>query len=91
MKKPRWTRITKAELDLSLDGRVLFSTRILRLFAYGFLSVILALYLSQLGLSEVNIGLLLTLTLLGDTVISLWITTNADRMAGSGCSSPEQP
>jgi len=80
MKKPRWTRITKAELDLSLDGRVLFSTRILRLFAYGFLSVILALYLSQLGLSEVNIGLLLTLTLLGDTVISLWITTNADRI-----------
>src|SRR3972149_3696654 len=80
MKKPRWTRITKAELDLSLDGRVLFSTRILRLFAYGFLSVILALYLSQLGLSVVNIGLLLTLTLLGDTVISLWITTHADRI-----------
>lgn len=62
------------------DGRILFSTRILRLFGYGFLSVILALYLSQLGLSEVNIGLLLTLTLLGDTVISLWITTNADRI-----------
>lgn len=62
------------------DGRILFSTRILRLFGYGFLSVILALYLSQLGLSEVNIGLLLTLTLLGDTLISLWITTNADRI-----------
>lgn len=62
------------------DGRILFSTRILRLFGYGFLSVILALYLSQLGLSEVNIGLLLTLTLLGDTAISLWITTNADRI-----------
>ena len=67
-------------LGLSRDGRLLFSTRILRLFAYGFLSVVLALYLSQLGLSEVNIGLLLTLTLLGDTAISLWITTNADRI-----------
>lgn len=67
-------------LELSENGRVLFSTRILRLFAYGLLSVILALYLSQLGLSEVNIGLLLTLTLLGDTAISLWITTNADRI-----------
>ena len=67
-------------LGLSENGRLLFSTRILRLFAYGFLSVILALYLSQLGLSAVNIGLLLTLTLLGDTVISLWITTNADRI-----------
>ncbi len=70
----------KPNLGLSVDGRILFSTRILRLFAYGFLSVILALYLSQLGLSEVNIGLLLTLTLLGDTVISLWITTHADRI-----------
>ena len=67
-------------LGLTRDGRILFSTRILRLFAYGFLSVILALYLSQLGLSEVNIGLLLTLTLLGDTTISLWITTHADRI-----------
>jgi len=62
------------------DGRILFSTRILRLFAYGFSSVILALYLAQLGLSEASIGLLLTLTLLGDTLISLWLTTNADRL-----------
>jgi MFS family permease len=67
-------------LGLSQDGRILFSTRILRLFAYGFLSVILALYLIQVGLSEVNIGMLLTFTLLGDTVISLWITTHADRL-----------
>jgi MFS family permease len=67
-------------LNLTADGYRLFSTRLLRLFAYGFLSVILALYLSQLGLSEVNIGLLLTLTLLGDTAISLWITTHADRI-----------
>jgi MFS family permease len=67
-------------MGLSDNGRILFSTRILRLFGYGFLSVILALYLSELGLSDVNIGLLLTLTLLGDTAISLWITTNADRI-----------
>ena len=70
----------KAVLALPPDSRILFSTRILRLFAYGFLSVILALYLSQLGLSEVDIGLLFTLTLLGDTAISLWITTHADRV-----------
>lgn len=68
------------KLGLTVDGRILFGTRILRLFAYGFLSVILALYLSQLGLSEVKIGLLITLTLLGDTLISLWITTHADRI-----------
>src|SRR5512137_138527 len=64
---------------LTSDGRLLFATRIARLFAYGFLAVVLVLYLAQAGLSEAAIGLLLTLTLLGDTVISLWLTTRADR------------
>jgi MFS family permease len=64
---------------LTADGRLLFATRIARLFAYGFLAVVLVLYLAQAGLSEVAIGLLLTLTLIGDTVISLWLTTRADR------------
>lgn len=59
---------------------LLFSTRITRLFAYGFLSVVLALYLAQLGFNELSIGLLLTLTLLGDAGISLWLTTSADRI-----------
>jgi len=62
-----------------MDIRILFSTRITRLFCYGFLSVVLALYLSETGLSETQIGLLFTLTLLGDAVISLWLTTSADR------------
>ena len=64
----------------SRDVRLLFATRILRLFAYGFLSVILLLYLAEIGLSDSRIGLLLTLTLVGDTVISLGITTTADRV-----------
>ena len=67
-------------ISLSTDGRVLFGTRILRMFAYGLLAVILALYLAQAGLSDAEIGLLLTLTLLGDALISLWITTRADRV-----------
>ncbi len=65
---------------LTPDGNFLFITRIARMFGYGFLSVVLILYLEQVGLSQVQIGLLLTLTLIGDTVISLWITTNADRV-----------
>ena len=64
---------------LTFDGRVLFGTRIARLFAYGFVSVVLVLYLVEIGLSEAQIGSLLTLTLLGDTAISLWLTTRADR------------
>ena len=62
------------------NGFILFVTRITRLFAYGFLSIVLVLYLAALGMSEWEIGLLLTLILVGDTVISLWITTNADRI-----------
>lgn len=58
---------------------ILFSTRILRLFCYGFLSVVLALYLSEAGFTEGEIGLLFTLTLVGDAVITLWLTTSADR------------
>jgi len=72
-------------VDVTLDAfrkdiPILFATRILRLFAYGSLSVILALYLAAAGLTESEIGLLLTLTLVGDTIISLFITTRADRV-----------
>ncbi len=62
------------------DIPLLFTTRIIRMFGYGFLSVVLALYLAQRGLTEGEIGLLLTLTLAGDAVITLWITTSADRI-----------
>jgi len=65
---------------LTRDGGLLFVTRIARMFGYGFLSVILVIYLAQVGLTETKIGLLLTLTLVGDTIISLWITTKADRL-----------
>jgi len=65
---------------LGRDGTILFVTRALRMFSYGFLSVILVLYLSSLGFGEGRIGLLITLTLLGDTLVSLWITTRADRI-----------
>ena len=61
------------------DITLLFLTRIIRLFCYGFLSVILALYLVEVGLRETQIGLLFTLTLAGDAAISLLLTTSADR------------
>ncbi len=55
-------------------------SRSLRLLAYGVISVILWLYLSALHISDSNVGLLITLTLLGDTAISLYLTTRADRL-----------
>ncbi len=49
------------------------------MFAYGLLSVVLVIYLVDIGLQEWEVGLLLTLTLIGDTAISLLLTTSADR------------
>lgn len=57
----------------------MFLTMAVRLFAYGFLSIILVLYLIDIGLGGVQVGLLLALTLVGDAIISLFITTRADR------------
>ena len=65
--------------EAARDVRLLFGARTIRLFGYGGLAVVLALYLAELGLDEARIGLLLALTLAGDAVISLWLTTRADR------------
>jgi MFS family permease len=76
---------------LTRDGWFLFAARFTRMFAYGALSVILVLYLAEIGFDEGKIGILLTLTLVGDTAISLMLTTRADRwgrrrtlLAGAG-------
>ena len=73
------------------DVPLLFATRAVRLFAYGLTSVVLVLHLAAAGLSQAQVGLLLSLTLFGDTAISLLLTTHADRagrrrtlLAGAG-------
>ncbi|MHB9033503.1 MAG: MFS transporter, partial [Anaerolineae bacterium] len=70
----------KRRVPLTRDGRLLFITRTIRLFAYGFLSVVLALYLVSIGLSKQEIGRLISFTLLGDIVVTLVITSTADRL-----------
>ena len=65
---------------LDRNGWIIITTRMLRLFGYGMVSVVLMFYLTDRGISQTGAGLLLTLALLGDTAISLWITTRADRV-----------
>src|SRR5579871_1310002 len=65
---------------LTDDGLLLFATRFVRMFSYGALSVVLVFYLTGLGLTESQTGILLTLTLLGDTLVSLFLATQADRL-----------
>jgi MFS family permease len=50
------------------------------MFGYGSLAVILVLYLAAAGYDGGAIGILLSLTLVGDTFVSLWLTTHADRI-----------
>ncbi|KAE8352695.1 major facilitator superfamily domain-containing protein [Aspergillus coremiiformis] len=64
----------------SLDVKLLCAQRFVRLFAYGGSTLILASYLSTLGISDARIGLFMTLTLVGDVVISFFLTLFADAM-----------
>lgn len=61
-----------------IDIKLLCLSRFIRLFAYGATTLILALFLSSLGISDTRIGLSMTLTLLGDVVISFFLTLVAD-------------
>jgi MFS family permease len=67
-------------VNTTANIRLLFSARIIRLFAFGFMSVILVLFLSKTGLSDAAIGMILSLTLLGDVLLSFWVTSVADRI-----------
>src|SRR5262245_48891852 len=61
------------------SSSLLFVSRFIRLFAYGSLSVVLVFYLIAIGLTQPQAGLLLALTLFGDTAVSFLITTHAER------------
>jgi MFS family permease len=62
------------------DVAILLAMRALRLAAYGALAVVIALYLIEIGLDPGQVGLLLALTLAGDALVSLLLTTHADRI-----------
>lgn len=76
----RGSREQSGTLLLSRDGNLLFGSRTLRLFAYGLLAVVLALHLAAVGMSDRQIGVLLTLTLIGDALVSLLVSRVADRV-----------
>ncbi|KAJ9634054.1 hypothetical protein H2199_009127 [Coniosporium tulheliwenetii] len=61
-----------------IDVKILCLQRLVRLFAYGGSTLILALYLSDLHNSDQRIGLFMTLTLWGDVILSFILTLVAD-------------
>jgi MFS family permease len=65
---------------LTNDGRLIIAARIVRAFAYGFLSIVLAIYLKLIGLTDPLIGLILTATLVNSVLFSLLASFYADRI-----------
>lgn len=64
---------------ISPDGRLILTARAIRTFAYGFQSVLLGVYLSQVGFAPWQVGAVLTATLLGSAVLTALFAATADR------------
>jgi MFS family permease len=65
---------------LSIDGKLILLARAIRTFAYGFLSIILSVYLKLSGFDDVSIGLILSSTLINSVIFTLIATIYADRI-----------
>ena len=63
---------------LPKDAILLLLTKAVRMYAWGFVAVILVVFLEEMGYTAPQVGAIFTLTLLGDTIISLFLTTRAD-------------
>ena len=65
---------------LSLDGKKLLVTRILRTFVYGYLAVVLGIYLDRLGLSATEIGVVFSAAIAGSALMTVLWSLVADRI-----------
>ena len=72
-----------APIALTADGRLLFAARALRSFSFGWLSVILALYLAGRGLSATAIGAVFTATMVEDALLTMALSTLAGRVGAA--------
>jgi MFS family permease len=68
--------------NFPVDGIITFLTRSLRMFNYGAITPVLFLYCKEIGLSELQTGVLISLILAGDLIITLFLSTRADTMIG---------
>ncbi|KAI8943539.1 hypothetical protein NX059_001535 [Plenodomus lindquistii] len=62
------------------DVHLIILARYIRLAAYGAVALIMALFFREQGFTDEQIGLFMTLTLLGDVLVSLLLTIIADTL-----------
>jgi MFS family permease len=65
---------------LSDDGRLILTARIIRTFGYGFLSVILSIYLALLGFDGIQVGLILSTSLINGILFNVIASYYADKL-----------
>ena len=65
---------------LSDDGRLILAARIIRTFGYGFLSVVLSIYLALLGFNGVQVGLILSTSLINGILFNVIASYYADKL-----------
>ena len=75
-----WKSLSQSNKDI----RILWGSVFLRMANYGLTNQVLTLYLKSLNINETKIGLFMTLTLIGDTIISYYLTWNADEKSVDG-------
>jgi len=56
---------------ITKDGKIIFLNRAIRSFGYGFLSILLGIYLKELGFQPLLIGLLLSAAIIGGAIFTL--------------------
>jgi MFS family permease len=66
--------------SIGRDAYIIISLRSLRMFTAGIPSLILALFFASLEFPDSRIGMFMTLTLLGDVILSLVLTQVADKL-----------
>jgi MFS family permease len=64
---------------LSVDGKKLLVTRVLRTFAYGYLATAIGLYLDKLGMTPAQVGFVLTAAIGGSALMTVFWSIAADR------------
>jgi MFS family permease len=69
-----------ARVTLSEAGRLIFLGRALRTFAFGWLSLVLPLYLDHRGFGAAAIGAVLTATMVEDALLTMALSTIAARV-----------
>src|ERR1700712_2132180 len=83
LKKLNWLYHEFGLSSLRYSGRdagLIILTRCFRMFAYGTNSLIIALFFSALHFTDFQIGLFMSLTLLGDVLLSTLLTIVADSL-----------